>query len=185
MTGLKDLGKSLLGIAPALATALGGPLAGTAVKALSGALGQDMGEGEGAAKRLSQALSGGLTPEQLAAVRKADNEFAVQMRELDIDLARVHADDRASARRMQSRTKSLTAPMLAAIVMAAFILSLVGVFVLAVDDQPLDATVATLVGAVVGYASAKADQVVSFWFGSSEGGNDATQHLADAANGRK
>ena len=189
MKGLKQLGESLLGIAPTLANALipgvGGVVAGSALKAVSAAMGAKPGEDPGTPERLAQALSGGLTPEQMAALKKADNDFAIQMRELDVDVVRIHAGDRASARRMQSRTKSLTAPALAAVVMVAFILSLVGVFVLAVDDQPLDATVATLVGAVVGYASAKADQVVSFWFGSSEGGAEATQHLADAANGRK
>ena len=67
--------------------------------------------------------------------------------------------------------------------MAAFIGALAGVFYLATDSAPLDPTVATLVGAVVGYASAKADQVISFFFGSSEGGDSAQQHLAEVAKG--
>ena len=188
MDTLKGLGKSLLGIAPAIAGVLvpgvGGPIAGTALKALSKAVGIDAKDGEDLGKKLTTALSGGLTPEQLAAVKKADNEFQVQMKELDIDLAKVHAGDRDSAREMQIKTRGWTGPALAGLVMLSFIAAVVGVFYLAVDDQPLDASVSTLVGAVVGYASAKADQLCSFYWGSSEGNDQAQQHLADAAKGR-
>ena len=184
MSGLKKLGESLLGIAPTLANALlpgvGGVVAGSAVKAVSAALGTKEDP-----QALATVLNQGLGPEALKALKEADSQFAIRMKELDVDVMRIHADDRASARRMQTKTKSLTAPSLAGVTMVAFILCIAGVFYLAVDDQPLDPTVATLVGAVVGYASAKADQVIAFFFGSSESGNDATAHLADAANGRK
>ena len=184
MNPLKSLGKSLLGIAPTLANALlpgvGGVVAGSALKALGGVLGDE----DPDPAKLHDAMQRGLSPETMAALKKADQAFAVQMRELDVDLERIHSEDRDSARKMQMRTKSWSAPTLAWLTMAAFIASIAGVFYLAVDDQPLDATVATLVGAVVGYASAKADQVISFFFGSSESGDAATQHLADAARGK-
>ena len=190
MNPLKSLGSTLLGIAPALANAVlpgvGGVVAGCAIKAISGALGLDADPADGkAVQRLSDALSAGLGPEQLAALKQADQEFEIQLKELDVDVTRIHQADRDSARAMQVRTRSWTAPALAALTMVAFIAAIAGVFYLAVDDQPLDATVATLVGAVVGYASAKADQVISFFFGSSEGADTASAHLADVAKGGK
>lgn len=188
MNPLKSLGHTLLGIAPALANAVlpgvGGVVAGTAVKAISGALGIEADPKDGkAVQRLSDALSTGLSPEQMAALQQADQEFEVRLKELDVDVTRIHQADRDSARAMQVRTRSRTAPALAALTMGAFIAAIAGVFYLAVDDRPLDATVATLVGAVVGYASAKADQVISFFFGSSEGDHAAAAHLADVAKG--
>lgn len=184
---LKSLGGALLGIAPALANAVlpgvGGVVAGSAVKAISDALGIEEVDPRNAksVQQLSDALGGGLSPEQMAALKKADQEFEVRLKELDVDVTRIHQQDRDSARRMQVKTRSWIAPALAALTMAAFVASIVGVFHLATDDRPLDPTVATLVGAVVGYASAKADQVISFFFGSSEGGDAAAQHLADVA----
>lgn len=188
---LKTLGKSLLGIAPALASALvpgvGGIVAGSALKAVSGALGQDLGEGEAGAKRLADALSGGLTPEQMAALKKADQEFAARMKELDVDLERVYQEDRASARRMQVKTRSWAAPALAFIIVGAFIATVGGVFALMLLDgaqASSEPAMLTMLGAVIGYVSAKADSIVSFYFGSSEGGNDAQKDLAEAVKGR-
>ena len=133
------------------------------------------------AKRLSTALQGGLTPEQMQKLKEADQSFELQMRELDIDLERVHHEDRDSARRMQVKTRSYTMPVLAFLVILAFIGSLAGVFWLAAGPETLDPTVATLVGAVVGYAAAAMNQLCSFFWGSSEGGDQAAQHLADVA----
>lgn len=184
---LKSLGSTLLGIAPALANAVlpgvGGVIAGSAIRAISSALEIEAPDPKDrqAVQRLSDVLSGGLSPEQMAALQRADQEFEVRLKELDVDVTRIHQKDRDSARRMQVLTRSWIMPALAALAMAAFIASIVGVFHLATDDQPLDPTVATLVGAIVGYASAKADQVISFFFGSSEGGDAAAQHLADVA----
>ena len=185
----KEVGSALLGIAPAVANVLmpgvGGALVGTALKTVGAVVGVDDPDPKGLAKKLTTALQGGLTPEQMTALKQADNDFAVRMKELDVDLESLHQKDRDSARRMQSRTKSLTAPLLAFTVMASFIGALAGVFMLATGATDMNASVATLVGAVVGYASAKADQICSFYFGSSEGGDTAAQHLADVAKGGK
>ena len=72
-----DIAKTLAGIAPTLATALGGPLAGIAVKAAVGAFGLN---DDATANDLAKAVASA-TPEQLAALKKIDNDFAVQMRD--------------------------------------------------------------------------------------------------------
>ena len=177
---LDDLGNAIGKIAPTIATALGGPLAGAGVAVLAKALGLEDPEKPVPATRVMEAMKT-MTPEQAAAIRKADNDFRERMRELDIEEVALHVEDRKSARKTWVETKSLTVPLLAAIVIAAFIAALAGVFWLAVRDDEMNATMATLVGAVVGYASAKADQVVSFFFGSSQGSKEKTDALASAA----
>ena len=79
---------NLLGqIAPTIATAIGGPVAGMAVKALSSALGLS----PDASTDDVQAALMNATPEQLAAIKKVDADFKVQMKELDIDLEKIAA----------------------------------------------------------------------------------------------
>jgi len=94
---LKAFGPLLSSVAPTLATALGGPLAGLAVKSLSKAL---LGAEDFSEEAVMDAMATA-SPEQLAAVKKIDADFKVQMKALDIDLERIAVDDRKSARDMQ------------------------------------------------------------------------------------
>ena len=82
---LKTFGPLLQQVAPTIATALGGPVAGIAVRALSTAL---LGNESGTVDDVSAALSVA-TPEQIAAIKKVENDFKVQMKALDIDLVKI------------------------------------------------------------------------------------------------
>lgn len=89
--------KDVLGVAaPAIATALGGPLAGMATTALCGffGLGSDASEAD-----IAKAIAG-MSPEQAIALKKIDLEFSAKMKELDIELDRIYMQDRDSARKM-------------------------------------------------------------------------------------
>lgn len=110
---MADILKTGLGlltqIAPSLATAFGGPVAGLAVQAIEQALGlTPTGDQDKALTALA-----GASPEQLLAIKKADNDFAVQMKQLDIDLSKIEAGDRDSARRRQADVKDHTPAILA------------------------------------------------------------------------
>lgn len=155
--------KALLGtVAPTIATALGGPLAGLATKGIIGALGlsDEAGEAEIAAA-MSRA-----TPEQLLALKKADQDFAVRMRELDIDIDRIAAGDRDSARKREMETKDHATKILATVIITGFLATVFLVLSGYVEGLK-DPLTATIVGTLIGYVSAKADQVVSYYFGSS------------------
>ena len=70
--------KSIIGaVAPWIGTALGGPLGGMAVEAAANALGIS----EKTTDAVKQALSGA-TPEQMLALKNADQTFALQMQAL-------------------------------------------------------------------------------------------------------
>ena len=113
---LKTFGPLIGSVAPTIATALGGPVAGMAVKALSGAL---FGHDNATEEEIQTALANP-TGDQLAALKKIDADFKVQMKSLDIDLERIAAGDRASARDMQKETKDWIPRALAVTVTIGF-----------------------------------------------------------------
>jgi membrane-bound ClpP family serine protease len=101
--------RALLGkVAPWIATALGGPAAGMATKAIASALG--LGE-EASEGQIAEAMAKA-TPEQIAAIKQADADFQIKMKEMDIksvyDLEKLNADDRANARNREIQVKDRT-----------------------------------------------------------------------------
>ncbi len=82
--------------------------------------------------------------------------------------------DRASARTMQVGTKSYTLPVLAYTIVGSFI-AMVGSTLLGYSHVD-----SVLAGTLVGYLSAKAEQVIAFYFGSSKGSEDKNVLLANS-----
>ena len=87
-------------VAPTIGTAIGGPFGGMAAKALSELL---LGKPDGSEQELSTAIQNA-TPEQLAEIKKIENDFKLQMKKLDIDLEAIHQQDRDSARKRDMAT---------------------------------------------------------------------------------
>lgn len=160
-------------VAPALGTALGGPLGGLAVAAVSDAL---LGKPNGSEGEIAAALTAG-GPDALLKLKQADQAFAARMKELDIDLERLHQSDRASAREREAKTGDRATPRaLAAIIVGGFLLTVW--YVLSGQVEGLkDPVAAGLIGTLIGYVSAKADQVTSYYFGSSAGSAAKTELL--------
>ena len=95
--------KNLLGsIAPTFATALGGPMAGMAVKALSGAL---LGHEDATEADIGLAMANA-SPSDLLKIKEADNAFKLEMQKNGIDLEKIAADDRANGRGMKRADNS-------------------------------------------------------------------------------
>ncbi|MCG3774760.1 MAG: hypothetical protein JW395_1585 [Nitrospira sp.] len=173
MSLLKIAGPILNIIAPTIATALGGPIAGMAVRAITSALGL----GSDASKEdIANAITGA-GPDQIAALKKAEYDFKVQMKQLDIDLERIAADDRDSARTREASTKDWVPRVLGTIIIAGFLgtvyMVLAG-YVVGMKDPMM----ATTVGTLIGYVSAKADQVISYYFGSTASSSEKNALLA-------
>lgn len=170
--------KALLGtLAPTIATVLGGPLAGAGVKALSMALGLAPTATE---KELAAALQG-MTPDQMVAVQKADQEFKLRMEELGVKLEDIAQKDRQSARNREvSLQDSWTPRVLGTVILGGFMGTVW--MVVAGDSVNLkDPAIAGTVGMVIGYVSAKADQVVAYYFGSSASSRGKDAALQQAA----
>ena len=87
-------------VAPTIATALGGPLAGLAVTAISKAIGISEDDVE---KTMN---AGKMSADQITQLKLAELEFQKSTQELGLNFEKLAADDRASARNMQVATKS-------------------------------------------------------------------------------
>lgn len=163
--------KSVVGaIAPTVATALGGPLAGAAVTTLSTAL---LGTPDGTEAKVAEAIR--TDPDALVKLRTAELEFQARLTELDVDLERIHQADRDSARQRELSTQDSTPRVLAYLVIVGFI-GIIG----AVLFAPVKVTDSALLGVLIGYISAKAEQVVSYYFGSSSGSTEKNRTIERA-----
>jgi hypothetical protein len=155
-------------VAPSIATAVGGPLAGMATKMISEAL---LGKPDGTEDELLQAAKNA-TPEQLLALKKAEQDFAIKMRELDIDLERISNEDRNSARNREIKTKDLTPRFLAAAVTFGFF----GVLSwMIANGLPANGGEAMLV--MLGTLGTAWGAIISYYFGSSAGSREKTDQL--------
>jgi hypothetical protein len=96
-------------VAPTIATALGGPLAGLGVRAICGALGLAP---DTPPEKVADAVTAA-TPDQLLALKQADNAFAAQMKQLDVDFAKLSQADVASARQREVAVHDHTPSILA------------------------------------------------------------------------
>ena len=155
---LKTFGPLVSSVAPTIATALGGPVAGMAVKALSNAL---LGHADGTEEEINAALANP-TADQLAALKKIDADFKVQMKSLDIDLERIAASDRDSARNYAIMTHDLTPRVLAVIVVVAW--GCVQWFML---HNVIESSMRELIARVLGTLDGALMLVLSYYFGSA------------------
>jgi len=151
-------------IAPGIATALGGPLAGLAVTAISKALGIDEKDVQNTIE------SGKLTSDQLASIKQAEIELQKQANELGLDFEKLATDDRKSAREMQVATKSYIPAILAIGVTVGFF----GILVSLMTDNVTKSDALLLMLGSLGTAWTA---IVSFYFGSSAHSEKQTDML--------
>lgn len=162
-----DWKKTVKAIAPLIGTAVGGPWSGLAVAAITKAL--DIPAGS-TPEDVSLAVENA-TPEQLIALKKADLDFKARMKELGIREDELEYADRDSARRREvALGGDRTVQALAILIMAGFF----GMCAYLLGFGLREGVNSGLAGMVVGYASAKAEQVCNYYFGSSKGSKDKT-----------
>ena len=151
--------KGLVGqLAPTLGAALGGPVGGAAAGMLAEVLGCDP-----TPQKLARALSQA-TPEQLAEIKKAELDFEVRMKELEVDVFALETKDIQHAR--ESFSEDWTARSIAILSILLF-----GGYVLLVTLQPADDNDLNVVNLVLGYLGGIVSSVVSFYFGASKSGS--------------
>lgn len=151
---------TLATVAPGIATALGGPLAGLAVNMVSSVLTgkTDTSEGE-----LVGLIASG-NPDVLLKLKQAEQDFQVKLKELDISLEKLHADDRASARQREIAVKDKTPSLLAFVAFAGFFGILAAMMIY---DMPTSSRDLLLI--MVGALGAMVTSVINYYFGSSAG----------------
>lgn len=153
-------------IAPTVATALGGPLAGLAVSAIAKAVGVDE-------DKVQDLISSNkMTPEQIAQVKIAEIELKKQENELGLNFEALAVDDRKSAREMQAATRSIVPPALA----GAITLGFFGILSMLLFGQ-VDGNNPTIL-MMLGSLSTAWTGIIAYYFGSSAGSQAKTEMLS-------
>ena len=155
-------------IAPTIASAMGGPLVGMAVAAISKATGVDPTE-------VNDLISNNkLSAEQIAQVKIAEIELQKQAQELGLNFEKLEVEDRKSAREMQATTRSIVPPALAAIITVGFFSILIMMMIGKVDGN--NPTILMMLGSL----STAWTGIVAYYFGSSAGSQAKTDLLSKA-----
>lgn len=153
----------LKSVAPALATAVGGPLGGAAVSMIADKLGLDDKTVEGVTKALI-----------------ADPDKLNKLKEMELEFAKLDAQDRDSARNREIEmaksdvhfvTKNITSLLAIGILTGSLIIAMLVFFVDFPDSQE------NILIFVLGSLFSIATQVVSYYFGSSQGSKDKTEEI--------
>ena len=149
--------------APALATAVAGPLGGAAVSMIADKLGLDDKTVEGVTKALI-----------------ADPEKLNKLKEMELEFAKIDAQDRDSARKREVEmakadvhfiTKNITSLLAIGILTGSIVITMLVFFVDFPDSQE------NILIFVLGSLFSIATQVVSYYFGSSQGSKDKTKEI--------
>jgi hypothetical protein len=154
----------LKGVAPVLATAVAGPAGGAAVGWIASKLGIPDDTIEG----VTAALTG-------------NPEMTLKLKELDLEYAKLEIADRDSARKAYAtvatsehatKMDKAVVPVLA---LGTVALAFVFIAILMFRDVPTDQQ--QMVIFALGFITSSAGQVLSFYFGSSQGSKDKTKEI--------
>jgi len=155
-------------VAPVLGSVVGGPLGGIAVKTIADALGLS----DHTEEAISAAISGA-KPDDLLKLKQADQQFAKDMRALDIDLERIASGDRESARDMQVQTRSKMPAVLTVLVTLGYF-GVLGWMLY--DPEPIKESGPLLL--LLGALSSTWGMACAFWFGTTSSSQQKNQLLA-------
>lgn len=157
-------------VAPMLATATLGPFGPLAATAISAALGTPTGDTKAAEAALLNA-----TPDQLLALKKADQDFQERMKELGIEEEKLVYDDIANARSREIAVKDSTPRNL-----AYLIIGFTGLCIAATlaGWTKVDSALA---GTLIGYLVAESRSTLTYFFGSSQSSQNKDATIASIA----
>ena len=163
-----DWKKTLGAVAPALATALGGPMAGmaaaVAIKKLGG---QDVGEDQNI-ENIAAAVASG-DPGVFVRLREAEQEYLLDMKRLDLDHEKLHQADRTSARELATNVGMHPQIVLSGIYTLGYFALL---YVLLTGQLQYSDQHRELVAVLLGVMTKAQSDIMQFWFGSSAGSKE-------------
>jgi hypothetical protein len=141
-------------IAPTIATALGGPLAGMATELIGKTLGIS-------SEEVTTAInSNKLTADQIAGLQQAELALKAKAQEMGLDFEQLATQDRKSARDMQMTVKSMIPPILAIGITIGFFGIMAGMM-----SGHVQSSEALMI--LLGSLGTAWTGVISFYFGSS------------------
>ena len=158
-------------VAPTVASALGGPLAGEAVAAIGSLLGIS----EPTQSKLKDAIeSGRLTSEQVFQIKQLELKYKSEEADRGFKYSELEFKDRESARSMMISTRSNT-PALLTWIIVVLVLGLEGSLLFGATPIGVNDLV---LGRVLGTLDAALMMVLTFWFGTTNASSRKTELLA-------
>lgn len=180
-----DIGDKIIAIAPTIGGAIAnvvlpgsGVLASAGINVLLSALGLAP---DATPEDVNKALAGA-SPETLLALKRADQDFLVKMKDADIKIDEIISADRADARRRDVEiTKAGGGNARANLLIVALFVFLGGGFwVLVARDVDANSLLGGMLSMAIGGALTALWNVYAFEFGSSRGSKEKTEALAGA-----
>ena len=152
------LGGLLKSLAPTIASAAGGPMAGMAVKMAA----EKLGVPDATANKIEDLIE--RQPEKAVLLKQADKDFAHRLKEMEINLEsfKVEVDDRKDAR---AKFSGDITPK----VFCILALVLYGAYVMTVTILPHDQNDETIISLVLGQLSGILGTCAAFFYGGSNG----------------
>jgi hypothetical protein len=154
----------LKGVAPILATAVAGPAGGAAV----GWIADKLGIPDSTIEGVTAALTG-------------NPEMTMKLKELDLEYAKLEQQDRDSARKAYSEVATsqyatkLDKAVVPILALGTVALAFIFIGILMIKDVPADQQ--QMIIFALGFITSSAGQVLSFYFGSSQGSKDKTKEI--------
>lgn len=176
MASFKDIFRE---IAPTLATAMGGPLAGVAAKFIASKTGHGDSDKAGDIDSLLRELTG--DPEKLAQLKQIENDFKQEMKKLDVDVFGLEVQDRSSAREL-AKISMWPQIIISFAFLVAYFALLFYMFTVEISDAAnMKKGENSLMGELqilIGVLTAGVTQILSFWFGGLFGRKSSQEGAA-------
>jgi hypothetical protein len=153
-------------IAPVLGTALGGPMAGGAIKMLSTAL---LGNEKANEQELESFILGA-NPDQLLQIKQLDADFKLKMEELGVDVFKLEVEDRDSARK---NNKDSNMPAILCLLLTAMVAG--GLAALLIMVIPPDN--ANIIYMIFGQILTAWTASIAYWVGTTKSSSDKNKVL--------
>jgi len=153
-------------VAPILGTALGGPMAGAALKMLSSTL---LGK-EDADEAEMAAFISTASPEQLLKIKNMDREFELQMAAIGVDIFRLEQQGRADAR---ANHKGHFMPTLICISLTLVVTAIaIGLMVMAIPERNEG-----ILNMIIGQVLTAWIGSIAYWVGTTKSSSDKNKML--------
>ncbi len=155
--------ETLAAVAPTLATALGGPLAGNAVAIIGSML---LGKHDATEEEIALIMTT-TTPAELLKLKAADQQFKKDLKSLDIQ-------NTQGARKLAIDTSIAPQVLLSVIYTGGYFWLM---FQLISGGVTIPPAIMPMVMTLLGVLTAGQAQIMNFWFGSSSGSKEKTGKL--------
>lgn len=183
-----DIIKGFLQVsAPALATALGGPAAGTIISALSREL---LGNPNASEEEISQSLTNP-TPEQLIKIKEIEKQFLLQQSQINLEEKKLPFQDLQNARDNDVKTIQITGSRdklksnWAYITLIINVASLFMIFFLILKNISVQNDLLVLLGAIINNAWTELKIISTFLFGSSDSSQRKDELISTTLKSKK